>query len=226
VIPEGMAFEVTGHAVKAEMENEMSGSLDAIIFQAGVQTGAWTAEFLTTFLAKRNNYLGTFALLNALNGHTVWEDYSQDVLDTVCKSFISQPILDITGIGTPKNKLTTAVLGEIIKDNLRKFAKSGATNTMIKTAIKKTFEDSNTLTETWKEAFLAKASNRSNILSTRFIYSRDAGVWFKGSEAMDDFRGKGFALSKSWGDANKVHAKGMFAEGDRAFTERLGREQL
>jgi len=250
LIPEGMRFEVTGRAVKAEMEGEMAGSLDAIIFQAGIQTGAWTADFLNTFLAKRNNYLGAFALLNALNGHAVWEQYSEEVLDTICKSFISQPIMDITGIGTPKNKLTPTVLGEIIKDNLRKFAKSGATNTMIKTAIKKTFNDSNILTESWKEAFLAKASNRSNILSTRFIYSRDAGVWFKGREAMDDFKGKGFAaapvlgfsqakvenqgrfrssvnaLSKDWKGLLSVQGKAMFAEGDRAFSERLGREQL
>ena len=250
IIPEGMRFEVKGYAVKAELQGEMAGSVDAIIFQAGIQTGAWTADFLTTFLAKRSNYLGTFALLNALNGDGVWNKYSEDVLNAICESFVSQPILDITGIGTPKNKLTTAVLAEIIKDNLRKFAKSGATNTMIKTAIEKTFLDSNKLTNTWKEAFMDRASNRSNILSTRFIYSRDAGIWFKGKTAMDDFKGKGFAaapvlgfsqasidnqgkfrsavqvLSDNWGPALKKHAKGMFAEGDIAFTERLGREQL
>ena len=249
-IPDGMKFEVIGRAVKAELEGEMSGSMDALIFQAGIQTGAWTADYLTTFIAKRNTYLGAYALLNALNGDDVWQQHSENVLDSISQSTIAQPMMGVTGVGTPNSRLTPAVLAEIIKDNLRKFAKSGATNTMIKTAIKKTFNDSNILTESWKEAFLAKASNRSNILSTRFIYSRDAGIWHKGKDAMQDFKGRGFAgspllgfsqakvenqvdfrsqvqtMSEGWSVMKARMAKGMFAEGDRAFSERLGREQL
>jgi len=150
--------------------------------------------------------MGAFALLNALNGEDVWQQHSENVLDSISSSMVAQPMMSLLGMGTPNSRLTPAILGEIIKENLTKFAKSGPTNNMVKKAVQRTFEESNIVTDTWKQAFLKKAGQVGNLPQQNWLAkyrgtkmnpdgSPDAGVWWDGTEAMKNFIGQGVAAA-------------------------------
>jgi len=196
IIPNDLEFNVSGYAIQAAFGQELSGSMDAILFAAGVQAGAWGAEYMNEFIHRRNVHLGAFSLLYQMQNQD-WDNISTAGLHTLLNDSMF-PAMTVLGPGTPASRLTPASFSEIIRKELTNFSKDarviGGVNQAIENAVVRT----NALTNIWKNQFIqAVGANRRS----DFDYESGGpyGAWTMSDEALQGFMGRGIAMSPMFG---------------------------
>ena len=214
MIPVDMTFDVTGYVVPAQMEAELAGSMDAILFAAGVQAGAWDAEYLAQYIARRNAHMGAFTLMNILSD-AQWNTVNNDTVSSVFNDMISQPLIAIRGMGTPKSALTTKIFMDLVKKQLKNYGNSTPVIQTIKTNLKDAFTATNDITRTWKKGFVQSIGAQSTNVD-QFFYEMGGkyGVWSNQDEAITQMMGRGIASAPMFGfeDATLQQNRAMLAE--------------
>ena len=196
-IPIDLSFSVIGAVIPAALEGELlSGSMDAIMFHAGVEAGAWTAEYETKFIARRNTHLGAFALMNILNVDQ-WDKMDTTTVARVFSDMISQPLMTIKGMGISKNMLTPKIFTDLVQQQLKNFATDKITVKSIQDNLKKAFLETNNVTRAWRNRFIQKAMAHPS----HFYHELGGqyGVWSNQKNAINDMMGRGIAAAPVFG---------------------------